>query len=206
MSTMSLERKSELAALDALGALDAADAEECRRLREAGDQEWARESAAFREAALVMGLAKSQVREPRPEFKARLLKNLSGRPPSLHTQIEPTPDTSLEFHYLPSGQGEWRPLAVPGAFIKVLSLEQARGYAVVLGRLEPGTHFPAHAHAGPESLYMLTGDLHVGDRLLRPGDFHRAGPGTAHGVNWSEDGCTLIAVVSLENLAALGMK
>ena len=35
-------------------------------------------------------------------------------------------------------QTGWKQLPIPGAWIKLLSLEQARGYAVLMGRLDAG--------------------------------------------------------------------
>ena len=97
---------------------------------------------------------------------------------------------------------DWQPLPVPGAFVKLLSMDQERGYAVVLGKLDPGTRYPAHTHIHGEEIYMLTGDLHIGERRMEAGDFHHAAAGTRHDVNWSETGCTLMAVISLEDLQA----
>jgi anti-sigma factor ChrR (cupin superfamily) len=88
---------------------------------------------------------------------------------------------------------------VPGAWIKLLSLERVRGYAVLLGRLEPGVHYPAHVNAGPEDFYILTGDLHIGDKRLGPGDFHHAERGSRHEVNHSVEGCTLLAVLTIDD-------
>ena len=54
-------------------------------------------------------------------------------------------------------------MPIPGASIKLLSLERERGYAVLLGKLEPGSRYPAHVNVGPEDFYILTGDLMIGD-------------------------------------------
>ena len=89
----------------------------------------------------------------------------------------------------------WKELPVRGAWIKLLSIERDRNYAVVLGRLEAGVRYPGHQHEGPEDFCILTGDLNVGGVELGPGDFHHADAGTAHGVNYSVNGCTLIAVL-----------
>lgn len=97
---------------------------------------------------------------------------------------------------------DWQALPVPGAFVKLLSTDEKRGYAVVMGKLEPGTRYPAHTHIHGEEIYMLSGDLHIGERRLETGDFHHAAAGTRHDVNWSENGCTLMAVISLEDLQA----
>ena len=87
-------------------------------------------------------------------------------------------------------------MPIPGAFIKLLSLERDRGYAVLLGKLEPGTQYPAHRNPGPEEFYILTGDLVIGDRRLVAGDFHHADAGSQHDVNYSVEGCTLISVLT----------
>ena len=96
-------------------------------------------------------------------------------------------------------QRGWKQLPVPGAWIKLLSIERERGYAVLLGKLEPGVRYPAHINEGPEDLYILTGDLHVSGRALGPGDFHHADAGSHHEVNYSVEGCTLLAVIAADH-------
>ena len=97
-------------------------------------------------------------------------------------------------------QRGWKQLPpVPGAWIKLLSIERERGYAVLLGKLEPGVRYPAHVNEGPEDLYILTGDLHVSGRTLGPGDFHHADAGSRHEVNYSVEGCTLLAVLAADH-------
>jgi anti-sigma factor ChrR (cupin superfamily) len=93
----------------------------------------------------------------------------------------------------------WKQLPVPGAWIKLLSIERERGYAVLLGRLEPGVRYPAHTNVGLEDLYVLTGDLHVGEHALQAGDFHHADAGSWHDENYSVDGCTLLAVLPADH-------
>jgi anti-sigma factor ChrR (cupin superfamily) len=93
----------------------------------------------------------------------------------------------------------WKKLPVAGASLKLLSFEPNRGYAVLLGKLEPGARYPAHANAGPEDFYILTGDLHVGPQVLGPGDFHHADAGSEHEENFSVEGCTLLAVLTVDD-------
>jgi anti-sigma factor ChrR (cupin superfamily) len=104
----------------------------------------------------------------------------------------------LRFHEAASESG-WKALPVSGAFIKLLSFEKARGYAVLLGKIEAGVRYPAHVNAGPEDFYILSGDLVVGNRRLVAGDFHHADKGSQHEVNYSEDGCTLLAVLTTDD-------
>lgn len=94
---------------------------------------------------------------------------------------------------------DWKPLPVPGTYLKLLSLQADRGYAVLLGKLDPGARYPAHTNAGPEDFYILTGDLHVGERVLGPGDFHHADAGSQHVENYSVAGCTLLAVLTTDD-------
>jgi quercetin dioxygenase-like cupin family protein len=105
-----------------------------------------------------------------------------------------------------AAESGWKQLPVPGAFIKLLSLEKERGYAVLLGKIEAGVRYPAHVNAGPENFYILSGDLVVGDRKLRAGDFHHADSGSKHEVNYSVEGCTLLAVLTTDDpLVAFAM-
>jgi len=113
---------------------------------------------------------------------------------------EPLSSVFPGFRFLDANNREgWKQLPVPGAWIKLLSLERERGYAILLGKLEPGVRYPAHINAGPEDFYVLTGDLHIGERRLGPGDFHHADAGSRHGVNYSLEGCTLLAVLTTDD-------
>ena len=94
---------------------------------------------------------------------------------------------------------EWKQLPIAGAWIKLLSAQPDRGYAVLLGKLDPGVRYPAHINVGPEDFYVLTGDLHIGDKALGPGDFHHADAGSAHQENYSVEGCTLLAVLTMDD-------
>jgi anti-sigma factor ChrR (cupin superfamily) len=101
--------------------------------------------------------------------------------------------------FLVAEEAGWKALPIPGAFIKCLSLQADRGYAVLLGKLEPGARYPAHVNVGPEDFYILTGDLHIGSRRLGAGDFHHADAGSQHEENYSIEGCTLIAVLTTDD-------
>jgi anti-sigma factor ChrR (cupin superfamily) len=105
-----------------------------------------------------------------------------------------------------AAQKDWKALPIPGAYIKLLSLEKERGYAVLMGKLDPGTRYPAHVNAGPEDFFILTGDLVIGDRKMRAGDFHHADGGSQHAENYSVEGCTLLAVLTTDDpLVAFAM-
>lgn len=134
---------------------------------------------------------------PPPSLKARVLSRIEAL-----SAVEKASSASslpaLQFLSAAARSG-WKELPIPGAWLKLLSLERERGYAVLLGKLDAGVRYPAHINVGPEDFYILTGDLHVGDHVLGPGDFHHAAAGSRHEENYSVEGCTLLAVLTLED-------
>jgi quercetin dioxygenase-like cupin family protein len=88
---------------------------------------------------------------------------------------------------------EWSEVA-PGLSVKVLATDSER--VSLLVRLAPGTAYPSHRHDAVEELYMLEGELTVGDRRLYAGDYLRSEPGTVDRRVWSETGCTGVLITS----------
>jgi quercetin dioxygenase-like cupin family protein len=132
-----------------------------------------------------------------PGLKAKIFKRIESAKENAPVPLPPVPP-GLSFLEAASESG-WKALPLPGAFIKLLSFERERGYAVLLGKIEAGVRYPAHVNAGPEDFYILSGDLVVGNRRLRAGDFHHADRGSQHEVNYSENGCTLLAVLTTDD-------
>jgi quercetin dioxygenase-like cupin family protein len=199
---MSPEQIEESAALHAMGALAGEERAEFERLLESGDALACRALREFRDAAALYAAAQLPAATPSSGLKAKILDAIQRR-----TGQSTAGDAMAGFHFVPEDSSRgWLPMRVPGAFIKLLSFNREQGYAVVLGRLDPGAHYPAHHHSGAEELYLLSGDLRIGERTLRAGDFHHSDPGTFHEDNRSEQGCTLLAVVSSrEVLQELGL-
>lgn len=94
-----------------------------------------------------------------------------------------------------AAEPQWQEVA-PGISCKLLAADSDSGSISMLVRLAPGVHYPPHRHAGVEELHLLDGELWIGDRKLRPGDYNRAEPGTADMLVWSETGCTCVLVAS----------
>jgi len=198
---MILEQQQEQAALYVLGSLRDAEvrAFEAELRGDAGLRAFVRE---LQHAAESLAMSAPAVAPP-PSLRERVLDRI----PATRIADQPSPQLAtpgpaalagLRFLEADDAAG-WKPLPVPGAWIKLLSLDRERGYAVLLGRLDPGVRYPAHLHDAPEDIYVLTGDLHIGDRRLGPGDFHHADAGSQHGVNYSVEGCTLLAVLNAAN-------
>jgi anti-sigma factor ChrR (cupin superfamily) len=192
---MITEQQQEQASLYALGALTPEE----QRAFEAelrGNLALRELAHGLQQAAELVARSVHQLAPP-PELKSKLLARVaameSARPLSAAA-------VAAGFRFATSeDQTGWKQLPIPGAWIKLLSLEKERGYAVLLGRLDPGVRYPAHVNVGPEDFYILTGDLVVGDRTLGAGDFHHADKDSHHDVNYSVGGCTLLAVLTTDD-------
>lgn len=194
------EEQEEQASLYVLGSLTGAELE--RFETELRDNQELRQLV--RELETVTdSLAFSVPQLPPPSaLRAQVMKRMFAPVPE-RLPVMPIPPG---FQFLNADEKGWKALPIPGAFIKLLSIERERGYAVLLGKLDPGVRYPAHVNAGPEDIYILSGDLHVGERRLGAGDFHHADAGSQHEVNYSVEGCTLIAVLTKDDpLVAFAM-
>lgn len=204
-SYMNLERVRELAALNAVGALDGNDAGEWAQLL-ADRAMLEREITAFGNVAAGLAASLPVTTQPSPEIKTRLLaktKALATARAGAGLLQQLAPPLANGFSYLRQTTTDgWVPLGVPGAYVKLLSFDETRDYAVVAGKLDAGARYPAHAHQAAEDVFVLSGDLTFGAEKLRAGDFHHAAAGTAHEVNFSEEGCTILAVISAQDLLA----
>ena len=89
--------------------------------------------------------------------------------------------------------------AAPGIHVKILARNAGHDNVSMLVRLDPGTDYPGHTHAGIEELHLLHGVLKVDDRTLYPGDFIHAEAGSVDHRVWSETGCTCFLLTSTED-------
>lgn len=199
------DKQQEKASLYALGALTAAE-QPAFEAELRADPELRELVRGLQRTTDLLAMVSPAVSPPR-ELRDKVLRRIETAATATIPAIGPLPSTFPGFRFLDSDDREgWKQLPVPGAWIKLLSLERERGYAVLLGKLEPGVRYPAHTNAGPEDFYILTGDLHVGERRLGAGDFHHADAGSQHGVNYSVEGCTLLAVLTIDDpLVAFAM-
>lgn len=196
---MITEQQQEQAALYALGALAAEEQQSFVAEMRANPElsELLRSLQQALDKVLLAGPAAT----PPPELKTKVLARIQGQVASQPRPVQQSSASALMgLRFLPGTEAAgWKQLPVPGAWIKLLSFEPSRGYAVLLGKLEPGVRYPAHTNAGPEDFYILTGDLQVGEQTLRGGDFHHADAGSVHGENYSVEGCTLLAVLTVDD-------
>ena len=98
----------------------------------------------------------------------------------------------------PAAKPEWEE-AAPGVSCKLLATDTENNRVSMLVRLEPGTDYPPHRHAGVEELHLLHGELMVDDKKLCPGDYIRAEADTVDHRVWSETGCTCVLLTSTKD-------
>ncbi len=85
----------------------------------------------------------------------------------------------------------WEPVGIPGIEVKRLAVDPARRTATMLVRMAAGTSYPPHRHAAVEECLVLSGDLRVGERELRAGDFQISQTNSVHPVQSTREGCLL---------------
>ena len=87
--------------------------------------------------------------------------------------------------------GEWTD-AGPGLRIKMLNQIAGIGRQTFMAELSPGAEYTDHDHDQDEEIYMISGDLIIGDVVLKAGDFHVAYAGKHHPVHRTVSGCLCI--------------
>lgn len=92
---------------------------------------------------------------------------------------------------LRANEGIWQHYA-PGVETKILREEPASNSVTYLVRMQPGARVPVHQHPQVEECLVLEGEVHLGDHVIRRGDWHVALPGSAHDDFWSKTGCLLL--------------
>jgi anti-sigma factor ChrR (cupin superfamily) len=188
------EHQEELASLYAAGALSPPE-RQAFEVELSGHPELQALTRSLQSAIAVVAAATPAV--PLPSgLKGKVLRRVEEMEAAKTARVASSALRAGLSFALAAGESGWKPLPIPGAFIKLLSLERDRGYAVLLGKLEAGARYPAHVNAGSEDFYILTGDLVIGQRKLVAGDFHHADAGSHHEENYSVAGCTLIAVLT----------
>lgn len=140
------------------------------------------DAARCREAdEVVVALARAVPRVPPPaDVRDRLLGLISTQP---FTRT--------------AAEGIWENTTVPGLTRRVLFVDRPNNRITCLLRLAPGGRLPAHRHAGVEEVFLLEGELHAAEWVLRPGDYQRSEAGTNHVEQWTVGGCTALLVAPL---------
>ena len=87
-----------------------------------------------------------------------------------------------------AGSGEWTEVS-PGLRIKIMNRIEAANRQTFMAWLQPGAEYADHDHDQDEEIYMIEGDLIIGEVVLKAGDFHVARAGRHHPVHRTATGC-----------------
>ncbi len=94
---------------------------------------------------------------------------------------EATPEpTSMNYRAVRSQDLNWLPHTVPGVMLAIVHTDEVKREIVGFLQAEPGVRYPLHRHAAVEEIFMLEGDLVVGDEVYGAGDYIRSAPGSSH--------------------------
>jgi quercetin dioxygenase-like cupin family protein len=87
--------------------------------------------------------------------------------------------------------GEWAPVGIPGIEVKRLATDPERREVTMLVRMAAGTAYPAHRHGGVEECLVLSGEILVGERPMKAGDYQISQRDSVHPVQSTREGCLL---------------
>lgn len=181
------------AARHALGELSPEEMRELEAHVAAGCEACARELTAY--ANVVADLALLVAGDtPASDVRQRVLAFAAGGAPPSRAQV-----LSRGISLIHSATMAWEECGIPGVTVKVLAVDEARGYRTSLVHMQPGARLPEHRHAGVEEVFLLEGDFTVEGVRLAPGDLCYSDGGSVHGVGATEGGCTFLAVASVRD-------
>ena len=201
---MNCDEKQQETAAAAVGALSA-EAAAALESKAATDPALGSELTRFRDVVAAIAAATTPPQTAPPALRSRILDRVRTTPQQRPASTTPQPATIPASQTIPPGfafafgDGAWTPTAVPGLEIRVLTVNTAAGYRVLLGKLAPGTRFPHHKHkTGAEELFVVSGDLFTAGRHMQAGDFLHADAGTDHPDLWSPNGCVALIMEPVE--------
>ena len=185
-----MAQTEELRELASLYALDVLPYDERARYEahlSAGCEICLAEVASLRRVSAVIGMTVDPV-APRPALRERLMRTIGETPQSTSPArgVLYQKDGVLIARH---AEMDWKAGGLPGIFQKTLFYEKEGGFSTSMIRMTAGTHYPSHQHAGVEELYLLEGDLRVGNLVMRAGDYCRGEAGSIHEEIFTNEGC-----------------
>ena len=186
--------------LDSAGALDKSESEKLKHDLEHGapvSRELAADLNNSMEALNRHVVSKEEI-TPSAGLKSKIMSKIGEL-----KKKEGEPKRDFSFIYADSN--DWLPHPQLDAIsIKILSIDKQRNYAMILMKAGPDCEYPEHEHTLAEECLVIEGDLHAEGKILGPGDFHHADPGTHHGKLYTKNGCTLLLVVDPADYGLVG--
>jgi hypothetical protein len=130
------------------------------------------------------------------DLKNRLFQNLDLEPP-----VPSPPELPLDTasHFAIRAQDlRWRPYQTPGVSIAIVHTDRVRREIVGFIQADAGVRYPLHRHAATEELFMLEGDLVIGNEVFGPGDYILSQAGSSH-APYTNGGCRFFFHTSMDD-------
>lgn len=93
---------------------------------------------------------------------------------------------------------QWQPHPTPGVETAIFHTDVVKREIVGLLRAAPGVQYPFHRHAIGEDIYMLEGDLIVGNEVYGAFDYIRSEVGSTH-APYTTGGCMFFFRTSMDD-------
>jgi hypothetical protein len=129
------------------------------------------------------------------DLKDRLFDRLGLETPHSETVPARTPTPYLAVR---SQALDWQPHRTPGVAIAIVHRDESTRELVGFLRAEAGVRYPFHHHAKREELFMLEGDLVIGNEVYGAGDYIRSSPGSSH-APYTNGGCRFFFHTSMDD-------
>ncbi|MGA7935658.1 MAG: cupin domain-containing protein [Kovacikia sp.] len=129
------------------------------------------------------------------DLKARLFDRLELNSPPSDTISGQRATTHLAIR---SQDLKWQPHSIPGVMIAIVHRDEVKREIVGFLRAEAGVCYPWHRHAAIEELFMMEGDLVIGDEVYGAGDYIRSNPGSGH-APYTKGGCRFFFHTSMDD-------
>lgn len=182
--------------LSALGISDSAQNEKLKSHLKLSGEEERKKLSVYNDIVSLLPeilLIKYGSISPQADVKNQLMKKIHEKQ-SLDSNIR-----NQDFNFIYSDSKDWIQHPVKGIHVKQLSANQKCGYIMLLMRVAAGTTYPAHIHNGAEECFVIEGDVIAEGKILGPGDFHHAEPGSRHDSLFTKSGCTLLLVIDKDD-------
>lgn len=180
-----------------LYALDRLSAEERRWVEQqvAQTPDLAEELAAYQSAATAIPYSAPDV-PLAPDLKQRLFDRLELDLPS--PEMIPAETPPLPYVAIRAQNLNWQPHTTPGVSIAIVHRDKKTRELVGFLQAKAGVRYPLHRHAAIEEIYMLEGDLVIGDEVYGAGDYIRSYPGSSH-APYTNGGCRFFFHTSMDD-------
>lgn len=131
-----------------------------------------------------------------PDLKEQLFDRLNLQPAPLETI--PTLSSPPTHVALRAQDLNWQPHPTPGVQVAIVHRDEIKRELVGFLRAAPGVCYPWHRHAAIEELFMIEGDLIIGNEVYGPGDYIRSNPGSSH-APYTNGGCQFFFHTSMDD-------